>query len=137
MEGSLECHPGEDIEAAKDQFKAYLLEAASQDDWLKDNPPQVEWFGLRFESAETASDSALIQEFSQSYEHVTGNQPAILGGGGSDLRLPILYADSPSVLFGPSGGAIHSTDEYVEIDSVIEVARILGRFILDWCGVAD
>jgi acetylornithine deacetylase len=97
----------------------------------------VEWFGLRFESAETASDSALIQEFSQSYERVTGNRPAILGGGGSDLRLPILYADSPSVLFGPSGGAIHSTDEYVEIDSVMKVARILGRFILDWCGVAD
>ncbi|MGW8225400.1 MAG: ArgE/DapE family deacylase, partial [Anaerolineales bacterium] len=76
-------------------------------------------------------------EFTRSYQHVTGNQPAILGGGGSDLRLPILYANSPSALFGPTGGAIHSTDEYVDIDSVMEVARILGRFILDWCAVAD
>lgn len=137
MEGSLECLPGEDIERTKEQFKAYLLEAASQDDWLKDNPPVVEWFGLRFESAETPIDSALIGEFSNSYERVTGNKPAVIGGGGSDLRLPILYADSPSAHFGPSGGAIHSTDEYVDIDSVMEVARILGRFILDWCSVAD
>jgi acetylornithine deacetylase len=137
MEGSLECLPGEDIETTKEQFKAYLLEAASQDDWLKENPPQIEWFGLRFESAETASDSALITEFTRSYQRVTGNLPAILGGGGSDLRLPILYADSPSALFGPTGGAIHSTDEYVDVDSVMEVMRVLGRFILDWCGVAD
>jgi len=137
MEGSLECLPGEDIEDTKRQFKAYLLAAASQDDWLKDNPPEVEWFGLRFESAETASDSALIREFTNSYERLTGDQPAVIGGGGSDLRLPILHADSPSALFGPTGGAIHSTDEYVDIDSVMEVARILGRFILDWCEIAD
>ncbi len=137
MEGSLECLPGEDIEDTKEQFKAYLLEAASQDDWLKDNPPQIDWFGLRFESAETASDSALISEFTKSFERLTDKQPIVLGGGGSDLRLPILHADSPSALFGPSGGAIHSTDEYVDIDSVMEVARILGGFILDWCEVAD
>ncbi|MFL7894419.1 MAG: ArgE/DapE family deacylase [Anaerolineales bacterium] len=137
MEGSLECLPGEDIELIKEQFKAYLLEAAGQDNWLKEHPPQIEWFGLRFESAATASDADLIIEFTRSYRHVTGNQPVILGGGGSDLRLPILYADSPSALFGPAGGAIHSTDEYVDIDTVMEAARILGRFILDWCGVAD
>jgi acetylornithine deacetylase len=115
------------------QFRPLL----SQDDWLKDNPPQIDWFGLRFESAETASDSALISEFTKSFERLTDKQPIVLGGGGSDLRLPILHADSPSALFGPTGGAIHSTDEYVEIDSVMEVARILGGFILDWCEVAD
>jgi acetylornithine deacetylase len=137
MEGSLECLPGEDIEITKEQFKAYLLAAATQDEWLKEHPPEIDWFGLRFESAETTVDCEFITEFTKSYEQLTGNKPAILGGGGSDLRLPILYANSPSILFGPTGGAIHSTDEYVEIDSVMEVARILGRFILDWCGVAD
>jgi acetylornithine deacetylase len=137
MEGSLECLPGEDIEQTKAQFKAYLLECASQDPWLSENSPVIDWFGLRFESAETELDSPLVTEFSHSYELVTGNKPAILGGGGSDLRLPILYANSPSAHFGPSGGAIHSTDEYVEIDSVMDVARVLGRFILDWCEIAD
>jgi acetylornithine deacetylase len=137
MEGSLECLPGEDIEQTKAQFKDYLHECAQQDPWLKENLPIIEWFGLRFESAETELDSALVTEFSNSYEKVTGNKPAILGGGGSDLRLLILYANSPSAHFGPSGGAIHSTDEFVDIDSVIKVARVLGRFILDWCEIAD
>ena len=137
MEGSLECLPGENIEKTKETFKDYLLECAQQDPWLKKNPPNIEWFGLRYESAETELNSPLVVEFSKSYERVTGNKPAILGGGGSDLRLPILYANSPSAHFGPTGGAIHSTDEYVDIDSVMEVAKVLGRFILDWCEIAN
>ena len=137
MEGSLECLPGEDIEQVKAEFRAYLLEAARQDPWMKENPPQIEWFGLHFEAGETDLGSPLITGLQDACEQVTGEKPAVLGGGGSDLRLPVLYAGSPSVLFGPSGGAIHSLDEYVEIDSVLEMARIIGRFVLDWCGVAN
>jgi acetylornithine deacetylase/succinyl-diaminopimelate desuccinylase-like protein len=33
--------------------------------------------------------------------------------------------------------AIHSTDEYVEIASAMQVAQVLGRFILDWCEPAE
>ncbi|MEJ2708125.1 MAG: ArgE/DapE family deacylase [Anaerolineales bacterium] len=137
MEGSIECLPGEDIELTKKQFRAYLLEAAKQDEWLRDNPPTIEWFGLRFEAGETATDDPLVSGLSAAAQAITGNKPAILGGGGSDLRLPVLYANSPSVLFGPAGGSIHSTDEYVEVDSVMQTAQIIAKFILDWCEPAQ
>jgi acetylornithine deacetylase/succinyl-diaminopimelate desuccinylase-like protein len=39
--------------------------------------------------------------------------------------------------FGPSGASIHSTDEYVEIASVMLVAQVLGRSALDWCEPAE
>jgi len=137
MEGSLECLPGEDILQVRESFRAYLLQVAGQDAWLKEHPPQVEWFGLWFESAETPLDSPLVSQFTASYKTVVGKDPVVLGGGGSDLRLPILYANSPSAHFGPSGGAIHSTDEYVDIDSVMQVAQVIGRFTLDWCKVSE
>lgn len=137
MEGSLECLPGEDILQVREKFRAYLLQVAGQDEWLKEHPPQVEWFGLWFESAETPRDSPLISQFVASYNTVVGKDPMVVGGGGSDLRLPILYAHSPSAHFGPSGGAIHSTDEYVDIDSVMQVAQVIGRFILEWCRVLE
>jgi acetylornithine deacetylase len=121
----------------RESFRAYLLQVAGQDAWLKEHPPQVKWFGLWFESAETPLDSPLVSQFAASYKTVVGKEPVVLGGGGSDLRLPILYANSPSAHFGPSGGAIHSTDEYVEIDSVMQVAQVIGRFILDWCKVSE
>jgi len=136
MEGSLECLPGEDIQQEREVFRRYLLQIAGQDAWLKDHPPLVEWFGLWFESGETPGDSPLISQFSASYRAVTGKEPVVLGGGGSDLRLPILYANSHSAHFGPNGAAIHSTDEFVEIDSVMTVAQVVGRFILDWCEAA-
>jgi acetylornithine deacetylase len=135
MEGSLECLPGEDIAVVREDFRRYLLQVASQDAWLSGHPPVIEWFGLWFESAQTPLDSDLIVQFKESYASVTGSQPQVMGGGGDDLRLSILYANSPSVLFGPSGAAFHSTDEYVEVDSVMKVAQIVGRFALDWCGV--
>ena len=46
------------------------------------------------------------------------------GAGGCDLRLPVLYGNTPSVLFGPSGAMIHSTDEYIEFEQVIDCARV-------------
>ncbi len=136
MEGSIECLPGEEIEDIKLDFARHIQQAAQADDWLREHPPRLEYFGLRLESSLTDPDSELVQCLSQAAAAVTGSTPLVVGGGGSDLRLPIRYAGSPSVLFGPRGGAIHSTNEYVELDSVMEVAQILGRFILDWCGAA-
>jgi hypothetical protein len=46
-------------------------------------------------------------------------------GGGSDLYLPILYAGSHTAHSGPSGA------------SVMLVAQVLGRFILDGCDPAE
>ena len=137
MEGSIECLPGEDIDQVTAGFEAYLMETARQDAWFKEHPPKVEWFGLRFEAGETSSDHPLVEVLSRAAEAVTGSSPMVVGGGGSDLRLPVLYAASASVLFGPGGGAIHSTDEYVDISSVMEVAHILVEFILDWCQSVD
>ena len=137
MEGSLECLPGEDIVVVEERFRKYLLEAARQDEWMRAHPPRIEFFGLRFESGATEVDDPLVTCLSQAAEEVTGARPAVVGGGGSDLRIPLLYADSPSVLFGPQGGSIHSTDEYVEVDSVMDVAQIIGKFILDWCEVYE
>ncbi len=60
-----------------------------------------------------------------------------MGGGGSDLRLPVLYANTPSVLFGPGGGMIHSVDEYVELEQVICCAEVLALMAVEWCRLAE
>ncbi len=135
MEGSLECMPGEDIDQVKEAFRTYLLEASRKDAWLKEHPPVIEWFGLRFESGETSLDHPFIHQLTQTYQGITGHKLETLGGGGSDLRLPVLYADSASVLLGPTGGAIHATDEYVDVDSLMQMAQVVGKLILDWCEV--
>lgn len=136
LEGSLECLPGEDIREVREQFRAYILQAASTDPWLKDHPPEVEWFGLMLESGLTGPDAPLVKTLQTVAEAVTGQAPLAIGGGGSDLRLPVLYGRSQAVLFGPGGGPIHSVDEWVDIDQVVAVTKIAARLACEWCGVA-
>lgn len=134
MEGTIECLPGENIHQVKEDFKEYLVEWASKDDWLKDHPLRIEWFGLWFDASELSPDHPFVKTLADNIEGVTGNRPIITGAGGCDLRLPILYGDTPAVLYGPAGGMIHSTDEYVEFEQVITCAKILSQVALEWCG---
>jgi len=136
MEGSIECLPGEDIHDVKERFKAYLLEWAARDDWLKDHPLEIQWFGLWFDAAHIEVDHPLVLTLAGLIEEVTGCRPVVTGAGGCDLRLPVLYGDIPAVLYGPAGGMIHSTDEYVEFEQVITCAKILALTAADWCGLA-
>ncbi len=134
LEGSIEALPGEDIETVKAGFKQYLAALSLQDAWFEQHPVEVEWWGLRLESAEVSVDHPLIQIAVREIEQVTGNAPIIGGGGGCDLRLPVLYGNTPAVIYGPRGGMVHCVDEYVEFEQVITCTRVLARLAVAWCG---
>ena len=136
LEGSIECLPGEDIHAIKADFKQYIMEWSAKDPWFREHPLGIEWFGLWFDSAQIDPNHPMVGALSQAAKSVTGRDVVVGGSGGCDLRLPVLYGDTPAVLFGPSGAMIHSTDEYIEFEQVIDCARVLARMAVDWCGVA-
>jgi len=136
LEGTIECLPGEDIHAVKENFRKYLMEWSGKDAWLKEHPLRLEWFGLWFDAAEIPPQHPLISTIVQVTQDVTGIMPVPGGGGGSDLRLPILYGSTPAVLFGPAGAMIHSTDEYVEFEEVIKCAKVLANIAVEWCGAS-
>jgi len=135
MEGSLECLPGEDIHAVKTRFKEYLQSVAETDDYLEENPPRIEWFGLWFESCQTDINHPIVKTLQKNCREVVNINPMPAGGGGSDLRCLVKYANTPSVVFGGgTGGNAHGIDEYLNIESLIDSTKILALTILDWCG---
>lgn len=135
MEGTIECLPNEDIQKVKADFKAYLDEWGAKDPWFKNHPIKLEWFGLWFESAEIAPENPLAVNLAGKVKAFLNKTPMIAGAGGCDLRIPIKYGNTPAVLFGPSGGKIHSVDEYVDFEEVMSVVKILVSFAIDWCGI--
>lgn len=137
LEGSIECLPGEDIHQIKADFRRYILEWSAKDPWFQEHPLQIDWFGLWFDSAQIDPDHPMVGALGQAAKSVTGRDVQVGGSGGCDLRLPVLYGDTPSVLFGPSGAMIHSTDEYIEFEQVIDCARVLARMAVDWCGAVS
>jgi acetylornithine deacetylase len=42
-------------------------------------------------------------------------------------------AGIPSVLFGPGGAGLHSTEEYVKIVEVTTCRDVLATLALEWC----
>jgi len=134
LEGSIEALPGEDIEAVKTGFKGYLGNLGLQDIWFEQHPVEVEWWGLRLESAEVSIDHPLVLATAREIEQVIGHAPIIGGGGGCDLRLPVLYGNTPAVIYGPRGGMVHCVDEYVEFEQVITCTKVLANLAAQWCG---
>lgn len=45
-----------------------------------------------------------------------------------------LYSDTPAIVLGPDGAGAHAADEYVTVDSLINLVRIYARTIVSWCG---
>jgi acetylornithine deacetylase len=54
----------------------------------------------------------------------------------TDARLFNLYYDVPTTCDGPLGGNLHAPDEWVDLESVRQVTKVLAITAMDWCGVA-
>jgi acetylornithine deacetylase len=137
LEGTVECLPGEDIREIVDALERYLAEVCADHWFLKDHPVRFERFGLWFEAAGLKVDDPFVAALERASEQALGRRPQILGGGGSDLRLPLLYAGSPTALWGPGGGPIHSVDEWASIDQMVDMLKACLVAAVEWCGVGN
>ncbi len=134
----IECRIGWQPIETMDQVKAEVEETirntAKSDDWMRDHPPSVEWFGWRAEASETDINSPIIRVLQRNANQLLGSEPEIVGtSAADDTRWFVLYANTPAVTLGPDGDNIHGIDEYVLVDDVVAMAKIYALTILDWC----
>ena len=136
LEGTVECLPGENIDEIVEEFKNFIIKDISSHDWFKKNEIKFEKFGLFFESGITEPDHEFIKILSNSTISSINKKPNVIGGGGSDLRLPVNINKCPTVLFGPGGGPIHSVDEWVSTDALFKMFQICLLTAVDWCEIS-
>ena len=128
--------PGESRETARAIFAETIRSAAASDPWLKENPPELEWFEGQFESGETDMDDPIIELLGRSHREIVGKEAQIEGVPyGSDLRLFTNHGQMPAILYGPGDVAnAHSVNEFVPLDEVIACTKILALTIYRTCG---
>src|SRR5215204_9228 len=56
-EGRVGLIPGEEVDSFKDLVKGRITTVAERDPWLREHPPELEWFGGQFAPAEVESDA--------------------------------------------------------------------------------
>lgn len=139
LKGSIGTVPGEDHEGVKQSLVDKIAAMAAQDPWMKDHPPVVRFVGYDAQASEIPRDHPIVTLVSDTYTELTGKQPIISGRqGAADTRFLNLYADTPTVIFGPGSTAVmHSNDEYVSIEDYITAIKVMALCIYDWCGAED
>jgi acetylornithine deacetylase len=135
-EGRIGVAIGERIQDVRRQVEEAVGQVASQDPWLIEHPPRVEWIGGTWEPTETPRDHPLVQALCAAVAGVTSRPASVRGATyGSDLRLFANHFGIPGAHFGPGDiRQAHFTDEYVTISEVETAALVLALTIVQFCG---
>lgn len=110
----------------------HLARACSGNEWFTSHPPKVTYPGFRAKGWDTNTDTELHSTLAKAHLRNTGSSLSFTAfPGTADARY---FSSSESVAYyGPSGGNIHSPDEFVDLDSVRLVSKVLVDVILEWC----
>jgi len=136
IEGRYGLAPGEDPESAKDAFQEALSRAAGSDPWLGAHPPELEWWGGSFLPARVHVEEPIVQELQKAAVDVLGRKASVEGVTyGSDMRLLVREAGTPTVLFGPGDiREAHAVDESVAVIDLEDTSKTLALTALRFCG---
>ena len=109
------------------QFEAAIADVAQRDAWLAEHPPKVEWYGGQFDSAEVDPGIPAIASLTAAHREEFGIEPELDGAPyGSDMRLLVHEAETPTVLYGPGDiRQAHATDEWIAVDDIVHGARVV------------
>jgi len=128
--------PDENLATARRRFEETVAEVAQDDPWLRDHPPEVEWWGAQWIPASTPTDHPLVEAVAAAFAEASGAPGRIEGMTyGADMGLLVTVGQMPTVLFGPGDVRnAHRPDEFVEINELVAVTRTLLLTILRFCG---
>ena len=127
--------PGEEMNEVKQKVQQAINGVASQDEWLSEHPPEVIWFGWQADPWEQDPNDPFVVAFKSCAENVFGTNIQIDGKtSGLDTRFA-KYFSMPALTFGPNGENIHGTNEYLDLDSLMNCIKVFASFIMEWCGV--
>jgi len=85
---------------------------------------------------EIIPEEEICQILRRSTLDVVDMEPEFVGGSGWLDTEIIWRSGTPSVAFGPLGAGSHAAVEYVELDSVVDAARILELTVIRFCGTS-
>jgi acetylornithine deacetylase len=94
-----------------------------------DESADVEFRGFRAEGYSFAADTPLVQLLGECHEEIRGGAlRAPPARATTDLR----FFEGPAVCYGPTGEGLHGVDEWVDLQSIADVATVLALLIRRW-----
>lgn len=82
---------------------------------------------------ETRTNTAIVQSLDSSFQQQMGWKPTYTGQSFWTDAALLAAAGMETVLIGPTGSGLHAKEEWVEIQSVLDLAAILAATSIDYC----
>jgi acetylornithine deacetylase len=122
--------PGETLETSRQEISDIMAKLTSADSDFRGR------FETWFERVplEVDPEEAIVKSISRSFEKINQKSPQYQGISFWTDAAILADAGIPTVIFGPKGKGLHSAEEYVELDSVVNTAAIIAQTIVDFCG---
>ena len=139
IEGRMGVAPDESQENAKQDLKNALSSLCTDDPWLKENSPVIEWFGASWLPGDLDPEHELIHALADSFKHVKNSTPLIEASPwATDGGILSKVGGIPVVIFGPGvTETAHQANEYIRLEDVFDTAEIIALTLLKWCGVSE
>lgn len=129
--------PGEEQADVDLEFQAWFDSVVVEAPHIFSETPQVTSAVRWLPGSAIPADAPLCIELQQAAKQVLGVEPVIQGMEAPCDMFAFHQFGIPAVLWGPTGGAAHGSDEFVTISSTLRAAAALLLFACSWCGVAD
>jgi acetylornithine deacetylase len=125
-----EAMPGESQEAIESQFEHWLEGFRKRTGIRATHRYWLRWMdGYQLPASHPLAACAVHHTGA-----VTGTPQAAIGAPfPCDLYLFSRLGVPAGIILGPTGNNAHSADEWVEVESLLNVVRIYGRIVCDWC----
>lgn len=115
---------------AEQQLRQIIHATAANDPHFP-SQPTVTPSGLRAEGYLVDADSALVRDLSAAHLDAHGVEPRLFSlGSTTDARMYVNTGGLSAVCFGATAYDMHGIDESVELQSIVDGARTLARFLL-------
>ncbi|WP_079526079.1 ArgE/DapE family deacylase [Halobacillus hunanensis] len=119
-----------DIQA---EVKEWIMTAAEKDDWMRETPPDVSFYGFSAPGSSTSTDNDLFHRLAASHTFTTNQElESIAFTATTDIRAFEEFG-IPVTCYGPSGANMHGPNEYVDLASLKTTTKTIAAFILQWC----
>jgi acetylornithine deacetylase len=136
--GRLSYFPGVGYNEICRKIEQAVEQAAHNDSWLAENPPEVEFYGFRSDGHGVSGELPALRTLNDSHRALTGRAAAeYIATCTTDLRAFIHFGTGQATCYGPVAENIHAANERVNLDSVMQVARTYALFLARWCGLAE
>ena len=118
------------IDQAVECFESAIVDIASTSAALTKQPPMVRPNGFRAEGYALDTGHPLVEAISTAHLETHGRVAAPYGlGSTTDARYYLNQYAIPAVCYGPRAVDIHGIDERVELQSIVDGAKTLIRFL--------